>query len=208
MIPIINVWRSVQSTAKKTTTGYQTKAEFNDDVELVQLTIVKAVAEQYEKEQVVSDDLSHLVVTLASLPVDKPAGYFRFIAAEINGDEVYPIHRNALAMTKKSSIRGEVKGFYFEDNKIKFHLGKDTSVSSSTFTYIKRPPVAELDLEYSETAGSDYQTPVSIADLDWPDSVRNLIEYMLLERLGIQTRDLIAIEFGRLGIQRETSNYQ
>lgn len=207
MISIVDVWRSVQGTAKKTTTGYQTKDKFNDDVELVQLAILKALCELYEKEQVISDELAVFVDTITGFTEDKPDDYHRFVSAEINGDEVYPLHRNSVSMTKTSPIRSQVKGFYFDGNKIKYILGKDTSADTFEMTYIRRPAVSSIDMVYS-SSGGDYQTPVAVSDLEWPDSVRNLIEAMLLERLGVETRETIAIEFGRLGIQRETSNYQ
>lgn len=207
MISIVDVWRSVQGTAKKSTTGYQTKVKFNDDVELIQLSLIKALGEKYEKEQVVSDDLMLFVVSLDSLPTTKPSDYFRFVSAEINGDEVYPIHRNAVSMTKNSPIRSQEKGFYFDGNSIKYLYGGDETVTESSFTYIRRPLPASIDMTYSDEGG-DYQTPVAVADLEWPSSMRNLIEAMLLERLGIETRETIAIEFAQLGIQRETSNYQ
>lgn len=208
MISIVSVWKSVQGTAKQSTTGFQTEEEFNNSVELVQLSILKAIAEYYEREQVISDDLSHLLVTLENIPTDKPNDYFRFVSATINGDEVYPIHRNAVAMTKNSPIRGNVKSFYFDKNKTNFILPEGEAILTSDYCYIKRPPVAKIRLNYSEDDGSDYLTPVAVTDLDWPDSVRNLIEAMLLERLGVETRETIAMEFGRIGIQRETSNYQ
>lgn len=207
MISVVDLWRSVQGTAKKSTTGYQTEVKFNDDLVLVELTVLKALCEQYEKEQVVSDDLAFFVQTLEELPDDKPSDYFRFIASEINGDEVYPIHRNSVSMTKNSPIRGEEKSFYFDGNKIKYFLGGDDSVVSGFFTYIRKPLSGVIGMEYSDEGG-DYQTPVSIRDLDWPDSVRNLIEALMLERLGVETREVIAMEFARMGIQREMSNYQ
>lgn len=207
MISVVDLWRSVQGTAKKSTTGYQTEVKFNDDLVLVELTVLKALCEQYEKEQVVSDDIAFFVQTLEELPDDKPSDYFRFIASEINGDEVYPIHRNSVSMTKNSAIRGEEKSFYFDGNKIKYLLGGDDSVVSGFFTYIRKPLPGVIGMEYSDEGG-DYQTPVSIRDLDWPDSVRNLIEALMLERLGVETREVIAMEFARMGIQREMSNYQ
>lgn len=209
MISIVDVWRSVQGTAKKTTTGYQTKDKFNDDVELVQLTIIKALCELYEKEEVISDDLMPFVVRIKGVPKVKPSDYFRFISATINNEEVYPVHRNAVTMTKNSPIRGSLNTFYFQENFISFNVGSGKPIidESSEFMYIRRPKKALLNLVYSDDGG-DYVTPVSIEDLEWPESVRNLIESMLLERLGVETREAIAIEFGRMGIERETSNYK
>lgn len=207
MIPIVDVWKSVQETAKKSTSGYQTKDKFNNDVELVQISILRLLCELYEKEQVISDELAYHVVTLNQIPENKPEDYHRFVAAEINNEEVYPLHRSSVPMTKSSSVRGSVKCFYFDSNKIKFLLGKDEEIKNGFFTYIKRPNKAEINITYSEDGG-DYQTPVKVSDIDWPYSLRPLFEAMLLERLGIETRELISIEFGRLGIDRETSNYK
>lgn len=205
MISVISVWRSVQGTAKKSTTGYQTKGKFNDDLELIQLSILKAMCEKFEKEQVISDDLAFFVKTITVQPTVKPADYFRFVSAEINGQEVYPVHRNAVSMTKTSPIRSGLYSFYFDGNEIKYLLFGNT-VNSFEMTYIRKFESAELDITYSDDGG-DYQTPVAVKDIEWPDSVRNLIEAMLLERLGVETRETIAIEFARLGIERETSNY-
>lgn len=207
MASIIDIWRSVQGTAKKSTTGYQTKEKFNDDVSLVELTVLKALCELYEKEQVISDDLAPFVVTVNSFTDTKPSDYFRFVAAEINGSEVYPIHRNAVAMTKKSPIRGNVKSFYFDGNSIKFLLGEDSDIEDFSMTYIRKPEPGVIDMEYSSDGG-DYQTPIVERETEWTDSTRNLIEALLLERLGIETRETVVMEASKLGIQREMLNYQ
>lgn len=205
MISIVDVWKSVQATAKTSTSGYQTKDKFNSDVELVQLAIIKALCELYEKEQVISDDLLPFVVTLDSIPTDKPDDYYRFVTAEINGEEVYPLKRNSVSMTKTSPIRGSVKSYYFDKGFVQFITGGE-DIEEAEFTYIRRPNVASIDMVYSDDGG-DYVTPVKVEDLEWPESVRNLIEAMLLEKLGIESREIIDIEYGKLGIQRETSNY-
>lgn len=207
MIPIVDVYRSVQGVAKQSTTGYQTKDKFNDDVELVQLFLIKVLGEQYEKEQVVSDDLAPFVVELPAIPSIKPTDYFRFVSAEINGDEVYPLHRSSVTMTKNSPIRKVSKGFYFQGNQIKFYLGEDSEMETSSMVYIRRPLKASIDIQYSDQGG-DYQTPVAVTDMEWPESMRNLIEALLLERLGVETRETISMEFARMGIDREISNYK
>lgn len=206
MASVIDIWRSVQGTAKKTTTGYQTKDKFNDDLALVELTILKALCELYEKEQVISDDLAPFVVTVNPITEDKPSDYFRFVAAEINGDEVYPVHRNAVSMTKNSPIRGTVKSFYFDENKIRFLLGGDEEMTESSLVYIRKPEPGKIDMTYSDEGG-DYQTPSVVAETKWGDNVRNLMEALLLERLGIETRENIVLEASKLGLQREMLNY-
>lgn len=207
MASVVDIWRSVQGTAKKSTTGYQTKDKFNDDLALVELTILKALCELYEKEQVISDDLAPFVVTLDSITENKPADYFRFVSAEINGEEVYPVHRNAVSMTKNSPIRGTVKSFYFDGNKIKFLLGGDNEMTESSLVYIRKPEPGKIDMTYSDQGG-DYQTPSVETETEWGDNVRNLMEALLLERLGIETRESVVMEASKLGIQREMLNYQ
>lgn len=207
MASVVDIWRSVQGTAKKSTTGYQTKDKFNDDLALVELTILKALCELYEKEQVISDDLAPFVVTLDPITENKPADYFRFVSAEINGEEVYPVHRNAVSMTKNSSIRGTVKSFYFDGNKIKFLLGGDNEMTESSLVYIRKPEPGKIDMTYSDQGG-DYQTPSVETETEWGDNVRNLMEALLLERLGIETRESVVMEASKLGIQREMLNYQ
>lgn len=207
MASVVDIWRSVQGTAKKSTTGYQTKDKFNDDLALVELTILKALCELYEKEQVISDDLAPFVVTLDPITENKPADYFRFVSAEINGEEVYPVHRNAVSMTKNSAIRGTVKSFYFDGNKIKFLLGGDNEMTESSLVYIRKPEPGKIDMTYSDQGG-DYQTPSVETETEWGDNVRNLMEALLLERLGIETRESVVMEASKLGIQREMLNYQ
>lgn len=207
MASVVDIWRSVQGTAKKSTTGYQTKDKFNDDLALVELTILKALCELYEKEQVISDDLAPFVVTLDLITENKPADYFRFVSAEINGEEVYPVHRNAVSMTKNSPIRGTVKSFYFDGNKIKFLLGGDNEMTESSLVYIRKPEPGKIDMTYSDQGG-DYQTPSVERETEWGDNVRNLMEALLLERLGIETRESVVMEASKIGIQREMLNYQ
>src|SRR5690606_31213694 len=147
------------------------------------------------------------VVTLDPITENKPVDYFRFVSAEINGEEVYPVHRNAVSMTKNSPIRGTVKSFYFDGNKIKFLLGGDTEMTESSLVYIRKPDPGKIDMTYSDQGG-DYQTPSVERETEWGDNVRNLMEALLLERLGIETRESVVMEASKLGIQREMLNYQ
>lgn len=208
MIDTIKLKQSVDQLAKAGTSGYQSVDEFNNDVRLVQQSVLTMFSEMYEREEVISDALAPFVL---NIPISntKPLDYHRFVAAEINGKEVYPISANKVSMTKTSPIRKpDVSGqsyYYFEDNQVKFLY---PTVFTGTMTYIRQPKESVLEVVYAEDSYTDYEEYTVAQNLEWPEFTENLFLFLLLERLGISQKDNLVIEYSKLGLQYEAAKLQ
>lgn len=208
MIDTIRLKKSVDQLAKAGTSGYQTVEEWNNNLRLVQISILTLFREMYEREQIISDAISPFV-TNAPVSNVKPNNYFSFVEAEINGEVVYPISRNRVAMTKTSPIRKPSASkqvyYYYEGDQVKFLV--DGSMTG-TMTYIRRPDDSILSVSYIDSDDSDYETYAVDKNLEWPELVENLFVYLMLERLGISQKDNLLIEYSKLGLQFEAAKLQ
>lgn len=208
MIDTVKLKESVDQLAKSGTSGYQTVDEFNNNLRLVQSSVLLMFTEMYEREQVISDLLAPFVVN-AEISNEKPAGYHRFIEAEVNGQPCYPISRNRVSMTKSSPIRKPSASgqsyYYFEGDQVKFLYDEELE---GTMTYIRKPLESALTVSYVEDEESDYETYTADQNLEWDSSAENLFVFLLLERLGISQKDNLVIEYSKLGLQYEAAKLQ
>lgn len=204
MIDIVSFWETVQQSAKTGTSGYQSKDEFNRDLHIVQLSAFGTLSPFYSKNQQVQDLLSYFVKTV---PIGaRPGDYGHFVSATVNGKASHPINVNQKDIILSSSIRKPTKEnklcyHYFEENNVHFLL--DGTVGG-TMTYLSVPKQAEIDLQEFSDEDSDYVTPISVSDLEWPQTAYNLLLYLMLERTGLERKEQILMEYSQLGIQRES----
>jgi hypothetical protein len=210
MISVVELYNSTSQRMKSGTSGYTTQAEWNNILSSVQKELSEYLFTFYESNTQVQDALSFLAkpatasVTTAGL--SKPSDYLHFISATIGGYPVYPIKLNQRAIVsqlssrKPSSANGKYY-YYMEDNKIKFLPSETLSVN---YTYLRKPTEASIVLTATEDDYNDYLTPTMGADLEWPTTMFNLILYMMLEKLGLEAKDQLTLEFSQLGIQKES----
>lgn len=204
MIGIVEFWETVQQSGKTGTSGYQSKDEFNRDLHIVQLSAFGTLSPFYSKNQQVQDLLSYRVKTVAIGA--RPDDYGHFVSATVNGKASHPINVNQKDMIMSSPIRRPTREnglcyHYFEGNNVHFLVGSNVG---GTMTYLSLPKQAEIDLEEFSDEDSDYVTPVSVSDLEWPQTAYNLLLNLMLERVGLERKEQILMEYSQLGIQRES----
>lgn len=202
MIGIVRLWEELMQSAKTGTSGYQSEEEFNRDVNTVQRpTLMGILAPYYESNQTVADILAPFVEEVA-LSTTKPADYFRFISATNNGEPCIPINANQATMYSSSSVRSPAASgntyYYFQEDGIVF---LSNGATSGTMKYLRYPEEAEITLTPTSTADSDYLTPTSVDDLEWPEQAYNLILYFMMQKLGLEMKEPLLAEFANLGIQ-------
>jgi len=205
MISVVRLWNTVQQIAKSVTSGYQTQDEFNNDLASVQTALLSVLAPAYSKNQAIQDILAPFVKG-AVLSTTKPADYFRFVSGIDRGYPMIPINVNQVGYYQTSPIRKPTAKrtyYYFEDKQTKF-LASGTP--SGTMTYIRYPLASKIVLTAVSNADNDYVTPTADGDLEWNEDSFNFIQYMMLERLGVEMKENLLREFSAIGLQKELAN--
>lgn len=221
MISISAVWNRVNELGKTGTSGYDSQDEFNDKIYSVQLELAEVLADVYEENQKASDALAPFIIktditTLSNGLITKPSDYLHLCTIWLlrNGN-IYPTAKlpvNGTATTLTSPVRGPSLvnndvAYNFVNDKIQLY---PNAIMTVRVIYIKQPDLAKITLIPASNADSDYLTvdanPANTIDLKWPVSMFNIIVYMVLEKLGIEMKEQLLVEFAMLGIQRERIN--
>ena len=217
MIGISKFWNAKNDRAVTGTSGYDDT--FIEMVNQVQMQAITTLAPYYETNQAIKDILSRFVkediketdVSNEGLLL-KENDYIRFIAVlSAAGKPAYPINSNEVAIIKTSPIRkpSVEKGtiFYHQKDNQFYFLPDDVSIPV-TYTYLRKPADAALTLTPAETDELDYLIPSAPTDLEWPEEAFNLLLYMTLEKLGMEMKEPILIEYANLGLSKEMINIQ
>lgn len=213
MIDNVRLWESVTRTAKSGTSGYQSADDFNYALASVQTSVMSILAPLYSVTRAAKDLLAPFLTdstgsTNAQGVYTKPSDYFQIASAMVGSHPAYPVEVNELAMlqylpSRRPDASANRYAFYEEDDNFVFLPAQTATVS---IKYIRKPDEAEIILTASSTADSDYLTPTSTNNLEWPERAFNLFYYMMLQRFGIESKEQILLEFSNLGIQTEAAN--
>lgn len=215
MIGIVRLWETIMQTAKKGTAGYQDEDEFNRDIAAVQTELMGVLAPWYAKSLAVKELLAPFVEpysasTSATGVLTKPADYFQIASASVDGYPATQIDVNEVYMlqfvpSRRPSSSENRYSYYLSEDEVKF-LPAETL--SAAIVYLRQPDEASIALTPTSTADSDYLTPTSVDDLEWPERAFNLIYYMMLMRLGIEAKESLLAEFASMGLKSETIKIQ
>lgn len=203
---VVRLWETVSQTAKTGTSGYQSAEEFNRDLAATQTSLLTLLSPLYAKDIAIQDMLSPFVRS-SPYSANKPADYYQFISATVNGYPSYPIRPNQVSLYSTSPVRkptasNNLSYYYFEDGQVKLLA---PSGSTGMITYISYPTNASIVLNHVSDVDRDYVVPSSSGSLQWPESAFNLLLYMMVDRLGISMKENLLLEFSSLGIQMEAS---
>lgn len=215
MISIVRLWETIMQTAKKGTAGYQDEDEFNRDIAAVQTELMGVLAPWYAKSIAVKELLAPFVEpysasTSSSGVLTKPADYFQITSASVGGYpatqiDVNEVHMLQFVPSRRPSSAENRYSYYLSEDEVKF-LPAETL--SAAIVYLRQPAEASIALTPTSTADSDYLTPTSVDDLEWPERAFNLIYYMMLMRLGIEAKESLLAEFASMGLKSETIKIQ
>lgn len=203
MISVVRLYNTIMQSAKTGTSGYQTVDKFNDDLAAVQTDILTTFRPGYESNQMVRDLLGPFVKSVAAATT-LPPDYFSFISAVIGGNPSYPISNNEVGLYTTSPVRSPAKSgqsyHYFVNGAVQFLTSGSLL---GTMTYMRHPDRAYVTETIVSTDDSDYSTIIVGSDLEWPESAFNLFYYKMLERLGVEMKEALLMEYARFGIQSE-----
>ncbi len=207
MISTVRLWETLMQGAKAGSSGYQNQDEFNRDLAAVQTDLMGIICPFYAKNIYIQDMIAPFVNVVVNA-TEKPADYFQFVSAEVNGYPAYPLAPNQKELYATSPIRkptSQLSYYIFTNNGIDWLT---ESGIAGNMTYIRNPKEALIVLTPSSEDDSDYITPTSGADLEWPDRAFNFILLMMQQRLGLEMDDSLQLQFSQVGIQTEASKVQ
>lgn len=221
MISIIKFRESVLQRAKAGTSGYDTEAEFIVKANEAQRELATNLAKYPEKNQTIKDAISVLMVreikntsAAGNLYLDQEL-VIRFVTMiSAAGKPAHPVSSNELAIIgtspiRKPSIEKDLI-FYSQDASGFWFLPK--VAMPIDFIYIRKPKDVKITLVPISDPDRDYVVPSteagSFVNFEWPETMFNILMYLTLEKLGMEMKEPILIEYANLGLQKEQLNIQ
>lgn len=206
MISTVRFYKTAVQRPKVGTTGYDSQDEVNRKISEIQTELMSFLVNFYETNNQVKDLLAPFVTsgsdTLTNGILAKDADYVRLVSIDIDGYPCYPTRVNAVPLLKKNTIRrpsiaNNLYYYAFKDDEIQIY---PEEVTNANYEYIRQPADALITLTPVSQANIVYQDPTSTADFEWPEEAFNLLLYMYWEKLGIEMKEGILVEYGKLGI--------
>lgn len=209
------------TTTKSGTSGYFTSGEFNDNLYGVQYSILSTLCDNYENNQKVSDALSRHIKPLngtsqsngslfdTDINTDLPDYYRAMALSYVSGGSDYPSYKmavNEIAMymtspIRKADITKQRTLWYMTSDNI-YMLPKQSMAYS--LIYCKKPLEAKIAFTTAENEDNDYLVvdATNTVDIDFPEGLFNLFLYYMLEKLGVEQKTNLILEYSQLGINR------
>lgn len=210
MISVVDLYNMSVQVPKKGTSGYFSIPEWNANLKRTQTEVIEFLAPFYEINQQITDALAPFIKKATGTSdgsgiLAKPDDYVHLTSLDVADYPCYPISVNQRSTIKTSPVRKpsvSTNQYYriFQDNSIQ--LLPETALEIN-YTYIRKPAEASVSATSVSSEDSDYQTITAVTDLEWPHQLFNLFLYLMLEKMGIEVKEQILIEYGNLGVQKE-----
>ena len=215
MIDVTKLIEYVEQLSKQGTAGFTTQDEKNNIIYSVQYEVLSILCDNYENNQKVSDALVNHVTRIdlttsdtGELVIeDEVEDYYRLLAVLYQG--TYPstkIGTNEKGMYLTSPIR---KPDLNKNKTVYYQAGGSINVlpeqaMEMELIYCRKPTEALIVYESISGDEDDYLVvdEDETVNLDFPEGLFNLFVYSILEKLGIETKESLALEYSNLGIQR------
>lgn len=219
MVSFKRVYERMGEFAKTGTSGYDDQDAINNRAYSVNLMLAEIMSENYEKNQKATDAVADLVeIELTSSDiygqVEKNEEYLHLATVHlIKDEEIYLTRKlavNAVAATLASSVRkpdyanNEVC-YSFQERIIQMYPKMEMDLE---VIYIRKPNTPFIALTPVDSENSDFLVvdEGNTVDFEWPESMFNLIVYMMLDQLGIEMKEQLLFEYATFGISRDTVN--
>lgn len=226
MISVEKLWDRLKTLAKTGTAGYFTADDFNSNLYSVQYAILSLLCDNYENNQKVSDALiDHIKETgiITSLVqgylssttlIDDYPDYYRTLTLKYvdSDDNEWPskkiaINEEAMYMTsaiRKPNLNKNRTLYAFKQYNIQ--TMPKSSGNDYILVYCARPADAQIAFTTGQDDDNDYLVidPANVRNIQFPEGLFNLFVYFMLESMGIEQRENLAMEYSQLGINRTT----
>lgn len=218
MISVKALYDSVQRMAAKDQKGYNMPDDFNGDLDNVQLEVAEYIYQFFEINSKAVDILGPFIPRIepssnSTGAVAKPSDYLHLIALDfkVSSTVYYPIEYygvNGAMISQQIPQRAADASknryrYSYENTAIQIY---PKALCTVRMSYLKRPPTASIAFTENTSGTEDflvYDAGASV-DLEWSETCFNLFLALMLEKLGVQIKDQVLLEYSQLGFARET----
>lgn len=212
MVDIVEVQQAAYRITKIGTSGYDSTPDFIAKANEVNIDAMNILTPHYGKIKAV-DDILNMFVTelplefisgLAGIPED----FYGYISTYKTNDDgsIVPVRKiktNQVGTLSINTIRkptDQNQKIYFDQGNINNLPVTDTN-NSLTMLYFRVPADVDIFSVPAENPSDDYEVVIAQTNYEWPARMKNLLIYLLVERLGGEMKQPILFEIAQLGIQ-------
>lgn len=209
MVDVTIVRDAAYRITKVGTSGYDSTTEFIAKANEVNLDLMNLLTPHYGKQvEAVDDILSTFVkttaVTFTSGVFAKPADFYGYISVVPDSGVgiVRKIKTNQIGALGRNSIRKATTAapqVYLNANG--FNILPNTITTGNNLMYFRLPADIDIVTQPYSNPDDDYEIVTNQTDFEWDPRAKNLLIYLLVERLGGEMKQPILVELAKLGIQ-------
>lgn len=206
MISVVRLWETLMQSSKNGTNGYQTASEFNRDLSSVQTSLLGLLCPQYAMNTYVQELLTPFLKSV-TVSTTRPAECAYFLGATINDIASFPITPLQAPIYESSPIRKpsatNLTAYHYLINGGITYIYDGTL--AGTMQYIRYPLASTIVLTPVSDANRDYVVPTAGVELEWNENAFNFILYMMMQKLGLEMKENLILEYSNAGIQMEVA---
>lgn len=229
MIAVLDLWSRVNQYAAKYQSGQTVVDTFNGALAEVQAEVYNDLSPFYQINEKVRGLLN---VWVGSLNANFTAGSYtmpsgptdpkfdRVISMGITDGltpptilyEINPITEGELVYANRIPQRkpdaSKKRVYYFMDGPLIIKTAPNTVALPFILYYLSYPSEAKIAFTYSLTNDEYIMTydAGNSTDLEWAEDAFNIILYKMLEKYGVETRDMWLEEYSRIGVSKPVLN--
>ena len=214
------LWKRLADYAKKFQSGMDVVDEFNTRLAEVQLELVNTLAPYYQVNEKVRSIMSIWVRSLSgtssstglivrppvvdgvefmrvlSMGYVNSTGLMSFDISQTTEGEIVIANR---IPQRRPSIAKRIVNYVSVGNTIQLY--PQQAIQYSMF-YLVYPKEAKIAFAYTSIDDEDVMTldVANTVNLAWDKTAANIILYMMMEKYGVGNREMLLVEYGKLGI--------
>lgn len=209
MVDVVEVQQAAYRITKVGTSGYDSTPDFIAKANEVNLDAMNLLTPHYGKNEAVDDILNfyvkEAVPVFAAGVMALPADFYGLIAVnKTTAGSTIPIRKiktNAIGAISENTIRQPTVArpkYYLRDGNMV--LKPSNGDPGLSWLYFRKPADVSITTTPVEGETNDYENVTAQTDYDWPFRMKNLLVYLLVERLGMEMKEPILFEISQLGI--------
>lgn len=211
MVDVVQVRDAAYRITKVGTSGYDSNADFVAKANELNIDAMNMLTPHYGKIEALDDILNTFVkeipATFTSGVLNIPNDFYGLIGLNktITGNSI-PLRKlktNQLGAIGQNSIRKPTVAkpkYYLRDSKVVLLPSNgDPGVS---ILYFRLPAAVSITVSAVSGPDDDYEQVTAQTDYEWVPRVKNLLIYLMVQRLGGEMKEQILFEISQLGIQQ------
>ncbi len=216
MVDVVQVREASYRITKISTSGYDALDEFIGKANEVNIDAMNLLTPHYGKVKAVDDILNTFVkrvgLNFTGGAMVLPEDFYGYISTykttTVNGVDtntpVRKIKTNQIGTLGQHSIRKPTQlapKIYLSDGNV---IAEPANPTNLTMVYFRLPADVSITTTPVEGETDDYEEVTAQTDYEWPPRMKNLLIYLLVERLGGEMKQPILFEIAQMGIQNSS----